>query len=99
MYSEELWLGGTVDAVAEIKGKKYVVDFKTQAKMWDRTPFLQIAAYRLLLEEMGETGYDGGLIVLLPKTGGLETHYTYKYEEDKKAFLAALTLYKAIKIK
>lgn len=99
MYSEKLWFAGTVDAVAEIRGNKYVVDFKTQAKLWDRTPFLQVAGYRIMLEEMGETGYHGGLVVLLPKEGGMETHYSYEYESDKEGFLAALKIYRIIKNK
>ena len=97
MYSEKYWIAGTVDAVAMIGGKKYVVDFKTQAKLWDKTPFLQIAAYRLMLEEMGEKDYQGGCVVLLPKEGGLETHYSYDYDTDKEGFLAALKLYKTLK--
>jgi len=96
MYSEKMWLGGTCDAVAEIKGKKYVVDFKTQAKMWDRTPFLQTAAYRLMLEEMGEKDFAGSLVLLLPKGGKLEEHYSLDEETDKKGFLAALDLYRVL---
>ena len=97
MYSEKYWIGGTVDAVAMINGKKFVVDFKTQSKMWDKTPFLQIAGYRIMLEEMGETGYEGGCVVLLPKEGGLSTHDSYDYATDKEGFLAALKLYKTLK--
>lgn len=96
MYSEKMWLGGTVDAVAVIDGKKYVVDFKTQDKLWDRTPFLQTAAYRIMLEEMGEKDYHGSLILLLPKGGKLEEHYGYDYETEKKGFLSALELYRII---
>ena len=64
--------------------------------MWDKIPFFQIAAYRLMLEEMGEQDYHGGCVVLLPKEGGMETHYSYDYEGDKEAFLAALKLYRAL---
>lgn len=96
MYSEEMWLGGTVDAVATIDGKKYVVDFKTQARLWDRTPFLQTAAYRLMLEEMGEKDFYGSLILLLPKEGKLEEHYSYDEETDKEGFMSALWLYRII---
>lgn len=97
MYSEKHWIAGTCDAIAMIDGKKYVVDFKTQSKMWDKTPFLQMAGYRIMLEEMGEKDYEGGCVVLLPKEGGLETHYSYDYDTDKEGFLAALKLYKTLK--
>ncbi|MCH9022915.1 MAG: PD-(D/E)XK nuclease family protein [Planctomycetes bacterium] len=99
MYSEKMFLGGTCDAVAEIDGKKYVVDFKTQAKMWDKTPFLQTAAYQLMLEEMGEKDFHGSLILLLPKGGKLEEHYDFDLDTNKKGFLAALDLYRIINSK
>ena len=97
MYSEKHWIAGTCDAIAMIDGKKYVVDFKTQSKMWDKTPFLQMAGYRIMLEEMGEKDYEGGCVVLLPKEGGLETHFSFDYDTDKEGFLAALKLYKTLK--
>jgi len=99
MYSEKMWLGGTVDAVAEIDGKKYVVDFKTQAKMWDQTPFLQTAAYQMMLEEMGEKDFHGSLVLLLPKGGKLEEHYDWDLETNKKGFMAALELYRTLNSK
>ena len=99
MYSEKMWLGGTCDVVAEIDGKKYVVDFKTQAKMWDKTPHLQTAAYLMMLEEMGQKDFHGSLILLLPKGGKLEEHYDFDLETNKKGFMAALELYRIINSK
>jgi len=99
MYSEELWLGGTCDAIALIKGKKYVVDFKTQDRMWDRVPFLQMAGYLILLEEMGEKDFHGSCVVLLPKKGKLETFFTYDLENEKQAFLSTLKLYRYLQEK
>jgi len=99
MYSEKMWLGGTVDAVAEIDGKKYVVDFKTQSKIWDKTPFLQTAAYQMMLEEMGEKDFHGSLVLLLPKGGKLEEHYDWDLETNKKGFMAALELYRTLNSK
>lgn len=96
MYSEKLWFAGTCDAVALIDGKKYVVDFKTMAKMWDNTPFFQTAGYQIMLEEMGETDFHGSLILLLPKGGKLQEHYDYDLETNKKGFMSALTLYRTI---
>ena len=96
IYSEKLWFAGTVDAVAEIDGKKYVVDFKTMAKMWDKTPFFQTAGYQICLEEMGEKDFHGSLILLLPKDGKLEEHYDYDLATNKKGFLAALELYRTL---
>ena len=97
MYSEKLWFAGTCDAVAVIDGKKYVVDFKTMAKMWDKTPFFQTAGYQIMLEEMGEKDFHGSLILLLPKDGKLEEHYDYDLETNKKGFLSALALYRILK--
>ena len=99
MYSESLWLGGTCDAIALIKGKKYVVDFKTQDRMWDRVPFLQMAGYLILLEEMGEKDFHGSCVVLLPKKGKLETFFTYDLENEKQAFLSTLKLYRYLQEK
>ena len=96
MYSRKHWIAGTCDAVAIIDGKKYVVDIKTMAKIWDRTPFLQMAGYRLMLEEMGEKEFEGSLVLLLPKGGTMEEKYSYDLEGDMRGFTSALELYRTL---
>src|SRR3990167_4382753 len=93
MYSEKLWLAGTCDIIFEKDGKRYVGDVKTYAKIWDRVPFAQMAGYALMLEEMDQK-IDGGCIININKeTNELTEKWSYVPEEDKKFFLAALTIY------
>lgn len=96
MYSESLWLAGTCDFVAIVDGKKLLGDIKTTSGIYDLTPFLQCAAYRLILEEMGEKDFEGSVIVRLGKDGSFEERYRYDFETDKKGFLAAMELYRAL---
>ena len=93
MYSKKLWLAGTCDIIFEKDGKRYIGDVKTYAKIWDRVPFAQMAGYALMLEEMGQK-IDGGCIININKeTNELTEKWSYVPEEDKKFFLAALTIY------
>lgn len=96
MYSESLWLAGTCDFVAIVDGKKLVGDIKTTSGIYDLTPFMQCAAYRTMLEEMGETDFEGSVIVRLGKDGSFEERYRYDFETDKEGFLSALKLYRAL---
>jgi hypothetical protein len=97
VYSKEWFVAGTPDFTCEIDGKRYVGDLKTYKKMWDRVPFFQTAAYMKMLEEMGEPKYDGSVIVNINKeTGELTDHYTFDWENDRKAFEACLTLYRQL---
>lgn len=96
MYHPDWFVGGTADFVCLIDGKKYVGDIKTQKKIWDRVPFFQMAAYRGMLEQMGEEDFHGSLIVHLPMGGELETHFSYDYESELEGFLSALKLYRLL---
>lgn len=61
------WFGGTIDALYEINGKKWIVDYKTSNSV-RMNYLLQVAAYRYMLEQMG-INIDGGAIILkLSKT-------------------------------
>lgn len=97
MYHPDWFVGGTADFVCVIKQRKYIGDFKTQKKIWDRVPFFQMAAYRGMLEHMGEKKFAGSLILHIPEGGVLEPHYSFDYESDMTGFLAALTLYRLLK--
>jgi predicted RecB family nuclease len=59
---------GRIDVLAEKKGKKYVIDWKTGKDIYPEA-HLQNIAYRAALDEMGMKTY-GGAMVLLPKDGG-----------------------------
>lgn len=95
LYSEDMWLAGTVDFVCEIDGKKLVGDLKTGNTI-QTTAFYQCAAYALMMEEQGEE-FDGTIIVHLPKNKPLQEYRRYDIETDKDAFKGILTAYKADK--
>jgi len=67
LYSHHLEVAGTVDCVAEYKGKLAVIDFKTSSKIKDRewihSYFMQTAAYAVMFEEM--TGMPIGRLVII----------------------------------
>lgn len=106
MYSKKHWIAGTCDLILKWRGKKYIGDVKTMDTLWDRTPFIQTnGGYRIMLEENGETGFDGALIIKIAKSAKVresantrypiapfETFESLDYETDKKGFLAALAL-------
>lgn len=106
MYSKKHWIAGTCDLIIVWRGKKYIGDVKTMDTLWDRTPFLQTnGGYRIMLEENGETGFDGALIIKIAKSSKVRESANTKYpitpfetfesldvETDKKGFLACLAL-------
>lgn len=94
MYSKTHWIAGTVDAVVLISGKKYVMDIKTYSGIYDRTPFLQMAGYAIMLEEMGHKDIHGTIIVRLGKDGSFEVVKNTNLLEEKQGFLHALGLHK-----
>ena len=60
------WFGGTLDALFEIGGKFYVIDFKTSNHVTFKY-FLQIAAYIYMLRESGYQ-VDGAIVLQLDKS-------------------------------
>lgn len=58
-----LWFGGTCDLIIRIDGKVYIVDFKTSNHV-SVNYFLQLSAYKYLVEREMNIQIDGGLIVL-----------------------------------
>jgi len=56
LYSDHLEVAGTVDCIAEYKGKLAVIDFKTSRKVkkreWISNYFMQCAAYSVAFEEL-----------------------------------------------
>lgn len=59
------YFGGTLDLFVKINNKKYIVDFKTSNHS-SYKHFLQLSAYRYMLEENGEN-VDGVIILMLDK--------------------------------
>lgn len=96
MYSVDHWLAGTCDFVAIVNGKKLVGDIKTTSGIYDLTPFMQCAAYRMMLEEMGERDFEGSVIIRLGKDGSFEERYRFDYDTDRMTFIAALDLYRGL---
>lgn len=94
VWSTEMWIGGITDIVCEIDGQKWIADVKTGSGIYPEH-FFQMAAYGMCLKEMG--AYDGvaGHIVLnLTKDGKFNEKRSVSNEDNEKAFLAALTLYR-----
>lgn len=58
------YFGGTLDLLIKINGKVYLVDFKT-SKVPSYKHFIQLSAYRYLLEETEGIIVDGGCIILM----------------------------------
>lgn len=96
LYSEKLWVAGTCDLVFQKDGKTYIGDIKTYKKLWDRVPMLQCAGYGLMWKDM--TGKDvDGYCVMRIKDGEFEPTWSFDVAGDTEGFLAALSLYKALK--
>lgn len=96
VMSETLWLAGTLDFICEINGKKYVGDLKTSSGIYGREYFAQCAAYRMMAEEEGDTGFEGSVVIRCGKKGDFEEVYSLDYENDKKLFLACLDVYRTM---
>jgi CRISPR/Cas system-associated exonuclease Cas4 (RecB family) len=85
---------GTLDAVAKINGKTYLIDFKT-SKQISPEYYLQTAAYQLCLEEMG-VKVGGRLILRLPKDGkdAEAQEVPTPYEFDRDTFIHLRQVYR-----
>lgn len=55
LYSDYLRLAGTVDCIADYKGKPHIIDFKTSSRPkqrdWIHSYFMQASAYAIMAEE------------------------------------------------
>lgn len=98
LYSEKHWCAGTADFTCSIGDKTFVGDIKTSSRIYPEN-FIQTAAYRMMLEEMGiGERYDGSVVVNIKKDGKFnekkDVKYRFDYQTDLKAFLGALDIYK-----
>lgn len=97
VYSKELFVAGTYDFACIIDGRKYLGDLKTANGLYPEY-FYQCAAYRMMCEEMGQTDFKGSILVRIGRDGKFnedqDVIISESYEDEKEAFLAALTLYR-----
>lgn len=106
-YSEQHWVGGITDAGAELKdGNIAVIDFKSSKDAYP-THFWQIAGYDIQITENGGYNAKGEKVFTLEKP--ITQHIVVPFGSKdglpvvsrevvsgKKAFLAALTLYREL---
>lgn len=69
VWSKTYGYAGTMDLLAEVDGKLTVVDWKTGKAIYPEA-FLQNAAYRHAIREMGHANPVQGMVVRLPKLEG-----------------------------
>src|SRR3990167_4646463 len=86
VFSRTLFAGGTPDGGFLMKdGRNLINDKKFKNSIFDPKPHWQMAAYRMMLEEMAQ---DTTTPVRLELDSGVE--------EDKNSFMAAVTIYRAL---
>lgn len=95
LYSKEMWIGGIVDMVFEMDGKKYIGDIKTSSGIYNEA-FFQMGAYHLMLEEMGVKDIEGYIVINLKKDGKMDMKMAVDLDLNQTAFKHALGLYKVI---
>jgi CRISPR/Cas system-associated exonuclease Cas4 (RecB family) len=96
VWSEKYWIGGVLDLVIMLDGKKYIGDIKTSSGIYNEA-FFQMGAYNLCLEEMGEhTDVQGYLVINLRKDGVMDMMMATDMEVNKEAFRSARKLYEII---
>lgn len=88
--------GGTIDAIAIIGGKKFILDFKTSSAV--RLNYaIQLAAYNMLLKEDAPSDYGLGVVHLLGDGG-----YDFVRVNDEKVpklgqvFMNMLSIYEML---
>lgn len=97
VHSETNWYGGICDFVCIINGKRWVGDIKTSTDIYPEY-FLQVAAYDLAMEEMGEPRAYGYVIVNIKKDGRVKVKKDRSTKKYREAFHHALNLYKLLKV-
>lgn len=97
VYSKKHNYVGTLDAIAKIKNRTCVIDFKTSNAVYSEMRY-QVAAYQMAYEEQTGKKFTGPryLIRFDKDTGDFHIHNLDEqpdnYKKDCEAFLAALTL-------
>lgn len=97
VYSRQHNVAGTLDLIMRIKGKVVLGDIKTASGVWNEM-FLQTNFYKgAMQEEFPDKHIDHVAIIRCGKDGTFEVKEANDFEENFKAFLAALTLYRRLK--
>lgn len=95
IYSEFLFIGGIVDFVCEIDGKKWIGDIKTTGSGIYPEHFFQCAGYDLMMSEMNiHRDIKGYLILNLKETGEMLEKRSVSNEENKQIFRNCLEIYR-----
>jgi genome maintenance exonuclease 1 len=86
LFSHHLEVAGTVDCIAEYKGKLAVIDFKTSSKLknrdWIHGYFMQTSAYAVMFEEL--TGIPIGRLVVII---GVDDEEPQIFEEKRDTWI------------
>jgi genome maintenance exonuclease 1 len=86
LFSHHLEVAGTVDCIAEYKGKLAVIDFKTSSKLknrdWIHGYFMQTSAYAVMFEEL--TGIPIGRLVIII---GVDNEEPQIFEEKRDTWI------------
>ena len=97
LYNRKYKYAGTVDARANINGEYCIIDWKTSKAVYPAY-HLPVAAYAKAAEDMYEDKVDATYILRCDKaTGRFEAVRSTEIEENFRAFIAALTLYRRLK--
>lgn len=96
VYSKSLEYAGLVDAIANVNGKRMLIDYKTSKGVYTEMRY-QVAAYCMAFEEEHGEQLDGAMILHFDKETGVCNQYLYSKEDilkDSVAFCACLNLKK-----
>jgi hypothetical protein len=95
VYSKKFGYVGTFDAIAEIDGKIYLIDFKTAKYLYRLDHGMQTSAYVKAYEEEYGSSIDGRMILIFSKeTGDFNVHdISDELEEDFVAFISAKNIH------
>jgi hypothetical protein len=97
VLSREHRFVGTLDLLAELDGKRTLIDIKTSNRIYAEH-WLQAAAYQIALEEEDGEAVEQRAILHLPKVPGKKAkcHLEVNHEVDKECFLAVRKVYRRI---
>lgn len=94
VYSRANHYAGTMDFEADVDGKLMIGDIKTGNRVYPEM-FLQTAAYQgARQEECPHLNFGGNVIVNCSREGHVEFKTTDRFDDNNRAFLAALALYR-----
>lgn len=90
LVSEQYNYGGCVDLIANLNGKRTVIDFKTSSGIWDEAKY-QTSAYFKMANENGWSCTD--IMIIRIGRDSFETFAVEHKEQAFEVFKSALNLY------